>query len=160
MVEAWRFEDGSLLIGATDYTQKLKEISVGGGDAPVELIRTAGNGQYINMQPINAIEIELTTHKIDTDFAYLQYGGAAVSTTGSALEVIPRTPVTLQYDWYDLQDVSGAQLRIKCASAYPAGRPTLRGNVTDALEETSRFVVPPKYYQENYTSDRATSPIT
>lgn len=154
-----RFEEGSLVIGSTDYTNQLKEISVGGGDAAVEVLRTMGNGQYVNPQPTAPFELEITTQKKDTDMAYLQMGGKAVAVTGSVIEAVPRTPRTITFTYTDTANAAGEQFKIKALSAWPAGRTGLRGNVTDALEETTRWVVPVKYYQEIYTSDRTASVI-
>jgi hypothetical protein len=156
----WRFEEGSLVIGSTDYSSQLKEISIGGGDAPIEIVRTMGNYQYVNAQPMAPIEIELTTHKLDTDMAKLQFGGKAVATTGSVYEVVPRAKTSLTFTYTDTQVAAGEQLKLEALSAWPAGRTGVKGNVNDPLEETTRWIVPTKYYRERYTTNRTASPLT
>jgi len=152
-------ESGSLTIGGTDYTTQVKEILVTGGDRDINMVRTHGNGQWEDHVPMTPLEIQLTCVAMDTDFRAMLMGGKLVSGgEGSAVESWPRTPRTLEYNWFDETDVSGAQLKLTFASVY-ATATEFRLNATDHAEETVTFKCLPKYFQPNYTENRVTDPV-
>ncbi len=153
-------ESGSLTIGGTDYTTEVKEISVTGGERDMNQVRTHGQGQWEDHVPMTNLEIQLTCVAMDTDFRAMLMGGKLVSSsTGSAVEDYPRTPRTLEYNWYDTTESDGAQLRLKFASVY-ATAVEFRLNATDHAEETVTFKCLPKYFQADYTENRTTNPIS
>ena len=153
-------ESGSLTIGSTDYTTRVKEISITGGDRDMTVVRTHGEGEWADHQPMTAVEVQLTAVGMDTDFKVMLMGGKLLAgSTGSAIETWPRTAYSLIYNWYDETAPSGAQYQFKFASVY-ATNMEFRLNATDHGEDTVTFKCLPKYFLPRYTENRVTGSLT
>jgi len=153
-------QEGSLTIDSTDYSQQLKEIRISGGERTVNRVTTFGFGTYEQVNPVmDMMECTTTLRKKDSDLAVMHMGGKAVANyTGSAYEVYPYTPKTIEFIWTNLATGS-EQLKIKLASAYATSREQSLGT-DDHLEEVITWRCLPKYYIEGYTQDATGSALT
>ena len=153
-------DSGSLVIGATDFSTEVREISITGGERGLDLVRTFNGGEYEDFKPVNTpVEVQLTMVTQDTDqWAYV-LGGRLAAGTGSAIHISQPTSYKLQYDWYDPSDVSGPQIRFEFGSAYAITTDS-RMNTEDFMESTLTFRCAPKNLTFQYTDDRTTTPIT
>jgi len=160
MARLFEADSGSLVIDATDMTTEVKEIAITGGERGLDLVRTFNGGEYEDFKPVSSpVEVALTLVTQDTDpWAYV-LGGKLNASTGSAHHVNQPTARKLQYDWYDPSDVSGGQIRFEFGSAYAISTDA-RMNTEDYMESTLTFRCAPKNLTFQYSSDRATTPIT
>ena len=165
--EIWYAQDGkiwisgALLVNGSDYTAVVKEISITGGGRDVDGVRCFGSGTnyYVFEKGQEMIEASITTVKQNNYLAFAIAGGSDATApqllTGDSI----REPVDILYEFVDRFDVSGAALRIKMSNAWCTGK-ELSLSVDDHMEETFTFKCAPENYQEEYTTDRVTNPLT
>jgi len=160
MARLFEADSGSLVIDSTDMTTEVKEISISGGERGLDLVRTFNGGEWEDFKPVNSpVEVALTLVTQDTDSWVYVLGGKLNASTGSAIHENQPTARKLQYDWYDPSDVSGGQIRFMFGSAYAISTDA-RMNTEDYMEGNLTFRCAPKNLTFQYTSDRATTPIT
>lgn len=157
--EIWRASDGSITLGGTDYTNLVKEISITGGDRPVEQERFFGaSNVYAIEKPQEPFDCTLTCRKKDVSLVMYLFGGSDATIPYAYSGDATRSRYAVIYNWCDVNDPSGAQLRISMASAFAISQ-EMRQTVDDYLTETVSFKCLSRDMKQEYTSLRIGSPL-
>jgi len=163
MVDLWYATDGEIKIHnaagtATDYTAKVREISVSGGEREVEQILAFGDNQYLKLSPEAAFETSVTVLKQDVEFAQMLLGGTDVNDPILAVGGGTRpTSKTVQYLWDD-GTATGSQLRITFENVMAYSK-ELTLDTEGHMEETVSFRCKAADYKEEYTADSGSNPL-
>ena len=167
--QIWYAQDGQIWIsgtylgGGSNWTARVKEISITGGGRDVDGQRCFGSGAnypvYEKGQEL--FEASITTVRKDNYLSQMVLGGSPVDTTwpvtltGDSL----RYPVVVLYEFNDRFDDNGEAWRIKLGEAWCTGK-EMSLNVDEHVEETFTFKCAPVEYQEEWTGDRTASGLT
>lgn len=147
---------GSVLIGGTDYTGEVREISISSPGRDVSEIRTfGGNTTGFPTPPGGPVSTTLTVVMADADLPWL-VGSPTPNDYGAAAG----TKYPVVYTWIDTADVSGAAIQFKMASAWITNMPTVRQAHDGYVEiQLDAKCLTKDFYPES-TSDRATTPLS
>lgn len=147
---------GSVLVGGTDYTGDVREISISAAGRDVTEVRTFGGGcQGFPTPPGGPVSTTITAVLKDTDLPFLvgsptpnDYGAS----TGTKYPII--------YRWVDTSDATGAGIQFKFASAWITNIPSVRQAQDGYVEVQIEAKCLTKDFYPEYTSNRTTTPLT
>lgn len=147
---------GSVVIGGTDYTAEVREVSVTSAGRDVTEVRTFGGGcEGFPVPPTGPISTTITAVMRDADLPFL-----VGSPTPNDYGAKAGTKYPIVYNWVDTSDVSGTAIQFKMSSAWLTNIPSVRQAHDGYVEiQVEAKCLTKDYYPES-TSDRATTPLT
>lgn len=147
---------GSVIIGGTDYTGEVREISITAPGRDVTEIRTFGGGcSGFPVPPAGPVSTTITAVMSDADLPFL-VGSPTPNDYGAATG----TKYPIVYTWVDTSDVSGTAIQFKMSSAWLTNMPSVRQAHDGYVEVQIEAKCLTKEFFPESTSDRATTPLS
>lgn len=146
---------------ATEYSARVKEISMSGGERSVEEIKTLNNNEILRQNPQEPMEVELTTIKTDSELAESVYGGSAVY-AGTMPFLVTADSTRKKYRvWLEAsgENADDWKMRLLWNHAYGISAE----HTVDAegyMEETIKFRCSAGDYSEQWTGSYTTKAIS
>lgn len=147
---------GSVLIGGTDFTGDVREISISASGRDVTEVRTFGGGcQGFSTPPGGPVSTTITAVMKDADLPFL-VGSPTFNDYGASTG----TKIPIVYRWVDPADSSGAAIQFKMASAWITNMPSVRQASDGYVEIQIEAKCLTKDFYPESTTDRTTTPLS